>query len=215
MKRLLLSTALILGTLTGVKGANADPQAVLAPAQQLLRELDSSPPSQEIIEESFRALREAMPATGRASEITFNTQKVIDTFLSDIVKQATFSLPRFEAAMIVLCLLSHLYVHWISDDPTKITSYDKSRIAVPITSALTVKALDSARKIWNDYQRSSATKLQTLKAKLQDSNIKYYTSFLLACVFIVKNHTSEPVIKAKLQEIFSQADDFSSIDINR
>jgi hypothetical protein len=71
-----------------------------------------------------------------------------------------------------LCLLSHLYVHWISDDPTKITSYDKSRIAVPITSALTVKALDSARKIWNDYQRSSATKPQTLKAKLQDSNIK-------------------------------------------
>lgn len=100
----------------------------------------------------------------------FNTQKTIDNFLSDLVKQANFSCSPFETTMVFLCLLSHLYVHLVSDDPTtKIASKDRSRIAVPITSALTVKALDSARKIWSDYQKSSATNLQGWKANLQDS----------------------------------------------
>lgn len=212
MKRLLLSTALILGTLSGVNGADAAIEA-LTPRQArqaMLSELDTHAPAYATIQKHQVTLKSPLVTTSEI--IFFNTQITVDNFLSDLVKQATFSWPRFETTMVLLCILSHLYVHWISDDPTKIASNDKSRIAVPITSALTVKALDSARKIWNDYQKSSATNLQGWKAKLQDHNNKYHISFLLACVFIANKHTSEGVIKVKLQEIFSTARNFASID---
>lgn len=250
MKRLLLSTTLILGTVTGVKAADFTPASAEAlqrsstelethaaqlsatidvpPTQvgsaispisaveafnnaklSVLSELDKIPPNQTRAQTNLTILKSQTPTTD--DMVFFNTQKTIDIFLSDIVRQSTFSWPRFETAMVFLCILSHLYVHWISDDPTKISSYDKSRIAVPITSALTVKALDSARKIWNDYHKSLAPQIQAWKVKLHNPTTKYQLSFLLACAFINKRHLSEEVIKSKLQEVFRKADDFTSI----
>ncbi len=232
MKRLLLSTALILGTLTGVMGADQ----ALTPVYQTLHEIGQSDPNWDHVKAHAKTLKASLTAIDDA--VFFRTQATIYEILNSYTKDKASQAPYmkfFAGAFLVSCATAcvQLTPHQVAGgllirllDTGVQTTFESFRVttfaiaallcfsycfSLPTTLGASLKLIDSGYKVFFESPVHLEQIRKHWQVKLTNSDSVYYLSHLLACKFTEAGSTSEGAIKAKLSSIFGKRTNFTDI----